>query len=246
MTARPRRAQSSSPIRIGEVNSYSAQPAFTLPYRNGMEFAADELNAASGVLGRKLELLTRNDAGRPQDAVRLAGELLSDQKVSFLAGSYLSNVGLALADYALQNRPVRRRRAAQRRPNVGKGNRYTYRLRSSTSMQAAMLVPDAAKLPAKRWAAVAPNYEYGQSAINGSRRSCSPSARISSSSAGSGRHWAASTPVSPCMRWPRPTRKRSSTPLPPPTSPISSAPLTPAACSRNALSSRCSPGNPNT
>ena len=46
-----------------------------------------------------------------------------------------------------------------------RGNRYTFRLRPSTYMQAAMLVEDAAKLPAKRWVTVAPNYEYGQSAV---------------------------------------------------------------------------------
>jgi branched-chain amino acid transport system substrate-binding protein len=44
------------------------------------------------------------------------------------------------------------------------GNRYTFRLRPSTYMQTAMLVPDAAKLKKKRWAIVYPNYEYGQSA----------------------------------------------------------------------------------
>jgi branched-chain amino acid transport system substrate-binding protein len=44
------------------------------------------------------------------------------------------------------------------------GNRYTYRLRASTYMQVAMLVPEAAKLKKKRWAIVYPNYEYGQSA----------------------------------------------------------------------------------
>jgi len=160
------RAQSPSPIRIGEINSYSAQPAFTLPYRNGMEFAADEINNAGGVLGRKLELLTRDDAGRPQDAVRLAGELLGDQKVDLLAGGYLSNVGLALADYALQNRRLFVAGEPLSDALVWeKGNRYTYRLRPSTYMQAAMLVPDAAKLPAKRWATLAPNYEYGQSAV---------------------------------------------------------------------------------
>ena len=46
-----------------------------------------------------------------------------------------------------------------------KGNRYTFRLRPSNYMQAAMLVEEAAKLPAKRWATIAPNYEYGQSAV---------------------------------------------------------------------------------
>ena len=46
-----------------------------------------------------------------------------------------------------------------------KGNRYTFRLRPSNYMQAAMLAEEAAKLPAKRWATIAPNYEYGQSAV---------------------------------------------------------------------------------
>jgi len=160
------RAQGSAPIRVGEINSYSAQPAFTLPYRNGLELAVDEVNARGGALGRKLEVLVRDDAGKPQDAIRLAGELVGDQKVDLLAGGFLSNVGLALADYAVQNKRLFIAGEPLSDALVWeKGNRYTYRLRPSTYMQAAMLVPDAAKLPAKRWATVAPNYEYGQSAV---------------------------------------------------------------------------------
>jgi branched-chain amino acid transport system substrate-binding protein len=44
------------------------------------------------------------------------------------------------------------------------GNAYTFRLRASTYMQTAMLVPEAAKLGKRRWAIVYPNYEYGQAA----------------------------------------------------------------------------------
>ena len=46
-----------------------------------------------------------------------------------------------------------------------KGNRNCFRLRPSTYMQVAMLLEAAAALPARRWATVAPNYEYGQSAV---------------------------------------------------------------------------------
>ena len=98
------RAQGNNPIRIGEINSYTANPAFTIPYRNAMQMAVDGVNAKGGVLGRPLELITRDDAGRPQDAVRLAGELVNDVKVDVLAGAYLSNVGLALSEFALQNK----------------------------------------------------------------------------------------------------------------------------------------------
>ena len=160
------RAQGSTPIRIGELNSYTAAPAFTLPYRNGLMLAVEQVNAAGGVLGRKIELLIRDDAGKPADAVRLAGELVSDQKVDVLAGGFLSNVGLALSDFALQNKKL----FVAGEPLTDalvweKGHRYGYRLRPSTYMQAAMLVDDAAKLPAKRWATVAPNYEYGTSTV---------------------------------------------------------------------------------
>jgi len=44
------------------------------------------------------------------------------------------------------------------------GNKYTFRLRASTYMQTAMLVPEAVKVAKKRWAIVYPNYEYGQAA----------------------------------------------------------------------------------
>ena len=90
------RAQA-APIRIGEINSYSAIPSFTLPYRNGWQMAVEQINEAGGVLGRKLEVLSRDDAGKPQDAIRLAGELLDEQKVDVLSGGFLSNVGLALS-----------------------------------------------------------------------------------------------------------------------------------------------------
>src|SRR5579872_2232488 len=100
--ARAQGIAASTPIRIGEINSYSAIPSFTLPYRNGWQLAVDEINAAGGVLGRRLELISRDDTGKPQDAIRFAGELLDEQKVDLLAGGYLSNVGLALSDFALQ------------------------------------------------------------------------------------------------------------------------------------------------
>lgn len=160
------RAQGAPPIRIGEINSYTAQPAFLRPYRNGWELAVEQINAAGGVLGRKLETVFRDDGGKPEDAVRLAGDLINAEKVDILAGGFLSNVGLAIADFANQNKRLYVASEPLSDALVwGKGNRYTFRLRPSTYMQAAMLVEEAAKLPAKRWATVAPNYEYGQSAV---------------------------------------------------------------------------------
>jgi branched-chain amino acid transport system substrate-binding protein len=155
-----------APIKIGEINSYSTIPQFTLPYRNGWQLAVEEINAAGGLLGRKVEVIARDDAGKPEEALRHAIELTSKEKVDVLAGGFLSNVGLALADHAQKNKRVFIASEPLADAIVwDKGNRYTFRLRPSTYMQAAMLVEEAAKMPAKRWATIAPNYEYGQSAV---------------------------------------------------------------------------------
>jgi branched-chain amino acid transport system substrate-binding protein len=158
-------AQSKS-IKIGEINSYSSIPQFTTPYKQGWQLAVEEVNAAGGLLGRKVEVIARDDAGKPEEALKHAIELTASEKVDVLAGGFLSNVGLALADHAVKNK----RLFVASEPLTDamvwdKGNRYTFRLRPSTYMQAAMLVEEAAKLPAKRWATIAPNYEYGQSAV---------------------------------------------------------------------------------
>ncbi|HEY0200792.1 MAG TPA: ABC transporter substrate-binding protein, partial [Burkholderiaceae bacterium] len=91
-------------IKIGEVNSYKAQPAFLEPYKKGMELAVEQINAAGGIHGKQLQVIVRDDNGNPGDAVRAAEELLSREKVDLLMGSYLSHVGLALTDFARQRK----------------------------------------------------------------------------------------------------------------------------------------------
>lgn len=159
-------AQAQGVIKIGELNSYKAQPAFLEPYKKGMELAVEEINAAGGVNGKKLELITRDDNANPGDAVRVAEELISREKIDVLMGTFLSNTGLAVTDFAKQKKFFFLAGEPLTDKIIwGSGNKYTYRLRPGTYMQAAMLVPEAVKLKKKRWAVVYPNYEYGQSAV---------------------------------------------------------------------------------
>jgi branched-chain amino acid transport system substrate-binding protein len=154
-------------IKIGEINSYSALPQFTVPYRKGWQLAIDEINAKGGVDGKKLVVISKDDSGKPANAVTAANELVSNEGVALLAGTFFSNIGLAVADFAAQKKVL----FVAGEPLTdaitwSKGNRYTFRLRPSNYEQAAMLAEEAAKLPAKRWATIAPNYEYGQSAVS--------------------------------------------------------------------------------
>ena len=133
--------------------------------RSEIGVAVAEINAGGGVLGRPLELIVRDDNGNAGDAVRVAEELVAREKVDVLLGTFSSAVGLAVADFARQRRVF----FLASEPLTDKivwesGNAYTFRLRPSTYMQTAMLVPDAVRLNKKRWAIVYPNYEYGTSA----------------------------------------------------------------------------------
>jgi len=152
-------------IKVGELNSYKNFPAFLEPYKKGWELALEEANAAGGVLGQKIEVVSRDDGGNPGDAVRVAEELLTREKVSLLMGTFPSHVGLAVSNLANQRKVL----FVAAEPLTDKivwdnGNKYTFRLRASTYMQTAMLIDGAVKSGKKRWAIVYPNYEYGQAA----------------------------------------------------------------------------------
>ena len=162
MAGKPAVAQDT--IKIGELNSYSRFAAFTVPYKQGFELALEEINAAGGIGGKKLEVISRDDGATTGDAVRVAEELVTRENVAFIFGTFLSNVGLAVGDFANQKKVLFI--AAEPLTDaltMAKGNRYTFRLRANTWMQVGMLVDAVKETGAKRWAIVAPNYEYGQS-----------------------------------------------------------------------------------
>ena len=153
-------------IVIGEINTYSKLTSFTFPYRNGWKLALEKINTSGGVLGKQLEVISRDDAGKPGNAVTIAEELVQKNNVALIMGSFYSHVGLALTDFAIRNKVLYV--AAEPLSDAlvwAKGNRYTFRLRPSTYMQAAMLAEEAARHPARRWATIAPNYAYGKDAV---------------------------------------------------------------------------------
>ena len=158
-------AMAQQTIKIGELSSYKAFPAFTDPYKKGWQMAVDEINATGGIDGKKLDVISRDDGANPGDAVRVAEELVSSEGVTVLAGTFLSNVGLAVGNFASQKKVF----FLGSEPLTDKmtwsaGNKYTFRLRPSTYMQVAMVMPDVIAAHKKRWALVYPNFEYGQAA----------------------------------------------------------------------------------
>lgn len=153
-------------IKIGEINHYKRMAAFAEPYKKGIELALKEVNAAGGVLGRPLEFIFRDDDGKPGDAVKIAEELMTRDGAVMLTGTILSNVGLAISSYAGEKGYIYLASEPLADDLVWKsGNPYTFRLRTSTYVQAAILAEQAAKTDAIRYATIAPNYAYGTAAV---------------------------------------------------------------------------------
>ncbi|SFT11784.1 amino acid/amide ABC transporter substrate-binding protein, HAAT family [Sulfitobacter marinus] len=159
-------AQSGEPIKVGEINHYKRLAAFAEPYKKGIELGLEEINAAGGVLDRPLEFIFRDDQGDPGEAIKIAEELMTSEGAVMLTGTILSNVGLAISSVAAEKQWVYL--AAEPLADAltwSQGNPWTFRLRTSTYMQAAMLAEQAAKTDAMKYATIAPNYAYGKDAV---------------------------------------------------------------------------------
>ena len=166
LAAAPLTAFAQDTIKIGEINHYKRLAAFAGPYKLGIELAVEEVNAAGGVLGKPLEFIFRDDQGEPGEAVKIAEELMTRDGAVMLTGTILSNVGLAISSYAGEKGYVYLASEPLADSLVwAAGNDYTFRLRASTFMQAAMLAEAASKTDATKFATIAPNYAYGKDAV---------------------------------------------------------------------------------
>ncbi len=157
-------AAAQAPIKIGELNSYKVFPPSSNPTRRASSWRSKRSmpRRRARPQDRGGEPRRQRQSGRcrarRRGAAEPRGRRVPDRHLPV-------ERRLAVADFAKQRKVL----FIAAEPLTDKivwdqGNAYTFRLRTSTYMQTAMLIPDAAKLNKKRWAIVYPNYEYGQSA----------------------------------------------------------------------------------
>ncbi|MFP5405398.1 MAG: ABC transporter substrate-binding protein [Gammaproteobacteria bacterium] len=89
-------AVSAQTIKIGWLSSLTGPlSSAAIAENQGVQLAVEEVNAAGGILGHKIELLTRDTAGDPTKAVNFAQQLVFSDKVQFVIGPVNSGEGLA-------------------------------------------------------------------------------------------------------------------------------------------------------
>ncbi len=92
--ATPGHAQSNAPIKIGVIAEAQAVAGSSIP--QAAQMAADEINAAGGVNGRKIEIVTYDDHSSAAEAVRAFQRAANEDHVNAVIASYISEVVLAL------------------------------------------------------------------------------------------------------------------------------------------------------
>ena len=91
-------APDTSPIKIGEYGSLTGSTAtFGQSTKYGIQLAIDEINAAGGVKGRKLQAIVEDDQGKPEEAASVVQKLINQDKVVAVLGEVASSRSLAAA-----------------------------------------------------------------------------------------------------------------------------------------------------
>jgi len=87
-------------LKIGALNPYSGPLAlYGTEVTRGYELAADRINAAGGILGRRIELL-RGDVTTPQQGIATVEQLVTRDNVDLFIGTYISAIALTASDAA--------------------------------------------------------------------------------------------------------------------------------------------------
>ena len=91
------KAQSKDPLRIGcPLPLTGAFAALAADMQRGAVLAADELNAKGGIMGRKVEVLFRDDQLKPAVGAQRTKELIENERVQFIVGGLAAHVQMAI------------------------------------------------------------------------------------------------------------------------------------------------------
>ena len=162
-------AQAEDAIKIGLPIPLSGPTAvYGKPILAGAELAVQEINAKGGVLGRKLQILSRDSKANADEAVRLAREMIIKDNVDFLSGTLTSAEAPAVSTIAKENKVVFVAPTAKTMLLTAPQNLhpYVFRIASNTLIEGRTGATLMAKWQdVKKVATIAPDYAYGRDAV---------------------------------------------------------------------------------
>lgn len=150
-------------IKIGVVDTYSGGAApLGIDALNGLKMGFDEINAKGGVLGKKFEIVTRDDKFQPSVGLSMAKELTLKENVSILVGTLSSATALAISDFAKKEKiPFIVTGAKTEKLLSEKGNRYTFLADETTEMVGRAVATVLATKPYTKYWIAGDDFEFG-------------------------------------------------------------------------------------
>lgn len=157
-----------NPIKIGYINPLTGPATLnTMADLPGLQLAVEEINAAGGVLGRPLKIITRDTKLNPEVTLREVRDLVDNEKVFWVQGATSSAVARAVSDYMKNQKKIFVIEIAKSEKLTAEwGNRYTFRATNNAYMEAVGLAKVCRDIfgPLKKVYNISPDYEGGHSA----------------------------------------------------------------------------------
>ena len=156
-------ARAEETLKIGGIyllsGAFSTYGQFA---RNGLELAADEINSAGGILGKKVQFTLEDSQGKPDVAIQAVRKLVYQDKVDLLMGIDSSGVARAVAPIIPELKtPLIITHAATPDVTGSLCNRYVFRIDlyiAQNTKAAALIAKD---IQGKKWTSIGPDYAFG-------------------------------------------------------------------------------------
>jgi branched-chain amino acid transport system substrate-binding protein len=140
----------SSEVKIGAIISESgAVKTYGARVKRGLDLALEEINAAGGFKGGQIQLIYKDDATNDQKGLKVIKELIEVEGVDLIIGAVSSNVTLAIAPVANENKVVLLSPSASTPKLTGIGS-YFYRLYPSDILEGTSMAEFAKELGLER------------------------------------------------------------------------------------------------
>ena len=162
-------AQAAKAIKIGIVDCYSGPPAaYTNDVRDAFKLEVDKINAAGGILGRKIEVLTRDSKFKVDLGLSAAKELIYRENVDIMMGTINSALALAISDMCKKEKvPFFVTFSKSAKITGAKGHRYVFSITENTALAGKAAAAGLAKKPYKKYWIAGDDYEYGHAIADG-------------------------------------------------------------------------------
>ena len=162
-------AQAAKAIKIGIVDCYSGPPAaYTNDVRDAFKLEVDKINAAGGILGRKIEVLTRDSKFKVDLGLSAAKELIYRENVDIMMGTINSALALAISDMCKKEKvPFFVTFSKSAKITGAKGHRYVFSITENTALAGKAAAAGLAKKPYQKYWIAGDDYEYGHAIADG-------------------------------------------------------------------------------